>query len=166
MSATVTAPCGVTANAPLALPADIVNPAFVGESPVDARVTTAAPFDAVSSIVGAAAVMSITTLVTVIVYVTALASFVPSPTVIVYTYTPSESASACVSKSGRRLQLTVRISSADILVQENSHVSTALFAPCEGASSICICDCERINCCSLQLSASSLSPAVGLNVGV
>ena len=83
MSATVTAPCGVTANAPLSLPAEIVNPAFVAESPVDARVTTAAPFDAVSSIVAEAADMSITTSVTVIVYVTGLASLVPSPTVIV-----------------------------------------------------------------------------------
>ena len=83
MSATVTAPPDVTAKAPFAFPADIVNPAAVGESPVDDSVTTAAPLDAVSSMVADAADMSITTSVTVIVYVTASALLVPSPTVIV-----------------------------------------------------------------------------------
>ena len=56
-----------------------------------------------------AADMSITTSVTVIVYVTALALLVPSPTVIVYTYTPLESASVWVSKSGDASQLTVSV---------------------------------------------------------
>ena len=67
MSATVTAPPDVTAKAPLSLPADMVNPAPVAESPVDDSVTTAAPFDAVSSMVADAADMSMTTSVTVIV---------------------------------------------------------------------------------------------------
>ena len=60
-----------------------MNPAAVAESPVDDSVTTEAPLDAVSSMVADAADMSITTSVTVIVYVTALALLVPSPTVIV-----------------------------------------------------------------------------------
>jgi hypothetical protein len=67
----------------LSLPEETVNPAPVAESPVDASVNTDAPLAAVSEIVAEFAVISITTSVTVIVYVTALALLVPSPTVIV-----------------------------------------------------------------------------------
>ena len=71
VSATVTAPAEVTANAPLSLPLWMVNPALVGSSPVEERVTTAAPLAASSAIVGAAAAISITALVTAIVNVVA-----------------------------------------------------------------------------------------------
>ena len=64
MSRTVTAPAAVTAKAPLALPAEIVNPAAVGVSPVYASCPTAAPLAAVSSTEKAAAVMSIAASVT------------------------------------------------------------------------------------------------------
>ena len=50
----------------------------------------------------------------------------PSPTVIVYTYTPSESASACVSKSGDASQLTVRV--VPDIPHENREASAPLSA--------------------------------------
>ena len=59
MSATVTAPPAETAKAPFPLPLDIVKPALVGESPVDANVTTAPLFARFSAIVAEVAVMSI-----------------------------------------------------------------------------------------------------------
>ena len=67
VSATVTAPPVATAKAPLSLPLWIVNPALVGSSPDEVRVTTAAPFAAFSAIVGDAAAISIATSVTAIV---------------------------------------------------------------------------------------------------
>ena len=59
VSATVTAPPAATANAPLALPLEIVNPAFVAESPVEANDPTAPLLAVFSAIVNEVAVMSI-----------------------------------------------------------------------------------------------------------
>ena len=64
VSRTVTAPPEATAKAPLSFPDDTVNPAPVGLSPVEARVTTAAPLEADSAIVADAAEISIATSVT------------------------------------------------------------------------------------------------------
>ena len=64
VSRTVTAPPLVTAKAPLPLPLSIVNPAVVGESPEDVRVTTGSSLAISSAIVGDAAVISITASVT------------------------------------------------------------------------------------------------------
>ena len=59
VSATVTAPPAATANAPFALPLEIVKPAFVAESPVDANDPTAPLLAVFSAIVNEVAVISI-----------------------------------------------------------------------------------------------------------
>ena len=69
MSATVTSPLAATANAPLPFPLEIVNPALVAESPVDANVPTAPSLARFSAIVNEVAVISIAWSVTEIVTV-------------------------------------------------------------------------------------------------
>ena len=63
VSATVMAPAAFTAKAPFAFPEEIVNPATVAESPVEARFPTAESSAAFSAMVKDAAVMSIAWLV-------------------------------------------------------------------------------------------------------
>ena len=60
----MTAPAAFTAKAPLALPDEMVNPAPVAESPVEARFPTAESSAAFSAIVNEVAVISIAWFVT------------------------------------------------------------------------------------------------------